>query len=84
MTDAELLALDLSNLKRDAPFLITGVSQSQFSIARHYGGCTFQGYSYTYLPDSDELIRKDVAKFLKKFRADVHKAPKVENGELPL
>lgn len=36
------------------------VSQTQFSIARYYGGCQYNGDSYTYLPETDELIRDDV------------------------
>ena len=68
LTEQELLSLDLSNLKRDAPFAITGVSQTQFSVARHYGGCKYNGYHYTYIPHWDELVRDDVVKFIKKLR----------------
>lgn len=53
-------------LHRKTPYLIQGVSMSQFSIARYYGGITFQGDHYDYLEDSDELIRDDVRKWLKK------------------
>lgn len=36
------------------------VSKGQFSIARHYGRIKFQGHGYTYLPESDTLVRDDV------------------------
>ena len=51
-------------LSRALPFGITNVSQSQMSIARHYGGCTWQGEKYTYMPPTDELIRDDVLHWL--------------------
>ena len=53
-------------LERSTPFCIKGVSGSQFSIARHYGGIKFQQSDYTYLPHSDELIRDDVLKWARK------------------
>ena len=70
--DADLLALQFAGLPvvQHAPFLITGVSSSIYSTARHAFGATVQGYAYTYLPDTDELIREDVAKWLRKRRAD--------------
>ena len=45
---------------------MTNVSMTQLSIARYYGGCKFQGDSYTYLPHTDELIRDDVLKWQRK------------------
>lgn len=68
LTQPEIDALQLSKLDRGAAFLIRGVSSSQLSIARHYGGCTFQGRNYTYMPLTDELIRDDVVKWLAKYR----------------
>ena len=47
-------------MSTNPPDEIHHVSQSQFSIARYYGGCTFQGASYTYDPVRDVLIRRDV------------------------
>lgn len=44
------------------PEKIYNVSQSQFSIARYYGGITFNGKEYVYDPIEDVLIRKDVVK----------------------
>lgn len=68
LTEQEIAALQFSTLDRAAPFAISAVSNSQLSIARHYGGCTFQGRQYTYLPLTDELIRDDVVKWLTKYR----------------
>lgn len=87
LTEEELSALDLSDLKRDAPFIIQGVSRSMFSVARHYMGCTFQGYFYGYVPPTDELIRSDVIKWLGKRRATLKKASKAireSSKQLPL
>jgi len=53
-------------LHRKTPFGITGVSNTQFSIARHFGGITFQGDIYVYNPVTDELIRGDVLKWASK------------------
>lgn len=44
------------------PEEIHNVSQSQFSVARHYGGCTFHGAHYTYDADRDVLVRDDILK----------------------
>ncbi len=44
----------------NAPDEIHHVSQSQFSIARHYGGCRADGHYYYYDPAHDSLIRDDV------------------------
>jgi hypothetical protein len=36
------------------------VSQTQLSIARHYGGANINSTYYVYLPDTDELVRHDI------------------------
>lgn len=64
MTDLEIAALNESNQHRDTPFIIGNVSHTQLSIARRYGGCNYQGRAYTYLPETDELIRGDVLRWL--------------------
>lgn len=46
--------------KQAAPERIYGVSQSQFSIARYYGGCKAYGVDYHYDANSDSLIRMDI------------------------
>jgi hypothetical protein len=53
-------------LHRRTPYGMTNVSMTQLSIARYYGGCTYQGESYIYLPHTDELIRADVLKWKRK------------------
>ena len=53
------------------PEEIHGVSQSQFSIARHYGGITFNGTPYIYDPVRDVLIRGDL--FTRPERGLLHK-----------
>lgn len=65
LSDDEVEALQTSALSRDAPYLVTGVSRSQFSLARHYGGIRYNGQHYTYIPPTDELIRADVLKWVK-------------------
>jgi hypothetical protein len=58
-------------VKPEAPALAyRDVSNTQLSIARHYGGCTVNGASYYYYPDTDELIRHDVFRWVEKRRAD--------------
>lgn len=51
-----------ATLPADAPYAITGVSQTQFSLARHYGAIKYGGYRYTYIAEHDELVRDDVLK----------------------
>ena len=68
LTVEEIEALQSSRLSRETPYLIEGVSRTQLSIARHYGGIKFQGAQYDYLPDTDELIRDDVRKWIAKNR----------------
>lgn len=41
---------------------IHNVSATQFSIARHFGGCTVNGVYYYYDPRDDTLTREDVLK----------------------
>ena len=58
------------------PDEIHGVSQSQFSVARHYGGITFNGAHYTYIPHEDKLVRDDILKARAKAAKDAKKAEK--------
>lgn len=44
------------------PEEIHGVSKSQFSIARYYGGIKYNGTVYVYDPTRDVLIRADLLK----------------------
>jgi hypothetical protein len=68
LTEDEIEALQTSGLHTKTPYLIQGVRQSQLSIARFSGSCQFNGDHFTYLPDTDELIRDDVRKFIAKRR----------------
>lgn len=56
------------HLHRRTPYAIMNVLQTQFSIARHYGGITYNGDGYVYLPEHDQLIRDDVFKLVMKLR----------------
>ena len=58
-----LVGLEKCPLPRTTPFGITNVRMTQFSIARFYGRINFNGESFTYLPDTDELIRNDVLRW---------------------
>ena len=51
-----------------APEEIHGISNSQLSVARHFGGCKYMGASYHYDSSQDALIRMDV--WLKRMRED--------------
>lgn len=64
LTDDELDAVQASGLDPFTPYVIQGVSVGQFSIARHFGGCTYSGRFYCYVPTTDELIREDVVKWV--------------------
>jgi len=60
------LGVEACGLQRRTPYGMTNVSMTQLSIARHFGGCKYQGDFYTYLPHTDELIRNDVLKWQQK------------------
>lgn len=57
------------------PEIIHNVSTTQFSIARHYGGCTINGVYYLYDPRDDTLTREDV------FKARVAEAKKAAKAK---
>lgn len=76
LTQAELEALQASDLPRDTPLVLRKVSHSYFSTARLCGGCKINGNHYTYVPTTDELIRDDVVKFLAKLRRKPKQAAK--------
>jgi hypothetical protein len=70
ITDEEREALTKSDLPTDNPFLIGYASSGFFSIARHFGGIKYNGSHYMYFPDTDELVRDDVLRWLKKYRKE--------------
>lgn len=69
----------------DAPERILHIRQTQFSIARFYGGCTFKGHHYVYNPQDDSLTRYDIfqaeAKKRREEKAAERKAKRGEKGE---
>jgi hypothetical protein len=71
ITDLDLIGCDLPT---DSPYVINGVMNMQFSIARFYGGVKFNGYSYTYSPVDDQLVRRDVLAWITKQRKAAAKA----------
>jgi hypothetical protein len=82
ITEDQIALLDLSGLHRGAPFLIDGVLNSQFSIARFYGGIRYNGEHYTYLPGADQLVRDDVLlAWLKKIEGKPNKPAEPENTQ---
>jgi hypothetical protein len=87
LTDEEEDALRTCGLHTNTIYVIRGVMNTQFSIARHYGGCKIGNDYYTYLPPTDELIRDDVHRWLiKRRKAAAEAKAKVkridEQGEL--
>jgi hypothetical protein len=56
------------SLHKRAPYSICGISHGFFSLARMYGGMTYQGCRYTYFPAHDECVRDDVIKIVAKRR----------------
>lgn len=65
------------------PIVITNVSTSYFSVARHYGGATIQGESYIYCPVRDVLIKRDWWKIYKRLQWDDFLAA-VKSGQKPV
>lgn len=67
-----------------APERIYNWLDSQLSIARHYGGCTFNGADYVIAYDEEghPLVRKDV-KFPRKAKATEKQKPVSGPPELP-
>lgn len=86
VTDDEQTMLMIQGIDRNPPPIIARASESFFSVARHYGGCTIEGKLYTYFPATDELIRDDVLRAVTKMRKDAAKvardAAKAKQREL--
>ena len=80
LTDSELAACQV--LHTEAPYLIGNVSEGFFSVARHYGGMTFQDCRYVYIPATDELVREDVHRFVEKLRKPKKARTRGKQGEL--
>ena len=74
----------IQSLPRDTPYVIRGISRGMFSLARHYGGMTYQGKSYEYRAETDECVRRDVVKFVAKLRKEKPvETAKAEQDEFP-
>ena len=63
-TPEDLAAVDRLLKPQGPPERIYGWLNSQLSVARHYGGMTYQGHDYqiAYLEDKQPLVRVDVIK----------------------
>lgn len=55
------------------------ISTTQLSIARHYGGCRFNGVEYIYDPTTDTLIRGDVLQREQRAKREEEKAKRAES-----
>jgi len=69
LSPAEVEAIQ--HLHRSTPYLINNVSHGMLSVARYFGGCKYQGATYTYMPATDELVRRDVVVFIGKMRRKI-------------
>ena len=76
-----LSGLALCPLHKNSPFGIRNVSQTQFSIARHFGGIKYNEYGYSYLPLTDELIRDDVLSWKRKRKRESRKKAPVSSTQ---
>jgi hypothetical protein len=66
----------------DRPERIYHVSQTQLSIARHYGGAKVFGAEYVYDPTTDTLIRSDVLQREQKAKRDAEREARREAKRL--
>lgn len=82
LTDEEKSALQQSDLPGETPFMFGNVTPSQLSIARYSMGCRYNGSVYEYIPQTDELIREDVMKWIKNFRASIKKGDAPEQNDI--
>lgn len=81
LTPDDLAYIELLDTSRDAPYLIMGVSNSQFSVARHFGGITYQGVGYVYIPTTDELIRRDALALVERRRREAEKTKRADEKQ---
>jgi hypothetical protein len=61
-----LAGVESCGLHKKTPYGISPVKGTQFSIARHYGGIKYNGDSYSYFYETDELVRDDVLEWKRK------------------
>lgn len=87
MTDLERLDALISG-KPESPERIYGWLDTQMSIARHYGGLTYQGQSYRIAAHEDgqplvrwDVIKREEAEAKAREKAERH-AAKAKQGDL--
>lgn len=70
--------MDLSKVEKISPecWLV-----SQFSIARHYGGCTINGKKFVIDPDTNYLVREDIYKRELKDKKKIDQVMKAERQQ---
>lgn len=81
ITDEELAWLEKQPAWITAPLAITDHHSSFFILAKHTGSCKISGELYTYLKDTDELIRDDILKLVNRRRREAKKAKIKEEDE---
>lgn len=52
------------------PLAYANVTDTQLSVARHFGGASINNRAFYYVAETDELLRADVFKWLERRRAD--------------
>lgn len=75
----------IQHLHRETPYAIYHVSEGMFSLARYYGGITYNDSHYRYIPEHDACVRDDVWRLVEKLRKlerKKAKTPKVEQPQL--
>lgn len=86
MIDEQIAELDrlIAGKPELPPARIYGWLNTQMSIARFYGGMTYQGhrYSIAYGEPGDPLVRDDVLKREAKTKRDAEKAQRLADKEL--
>ncbi len=95
MSDSELTMEQWQKLLTICPIVCSGkihtggflacshVSQTQFSIARHFGGCTIKGREFIYLPEHDMLVRADFHAWAMRNRNRVLDDAAAGSGDMP-
>ena len=83
LTPDELDAVQSSGLDPFTPYVIEDVSMKPLRtllpglnllIGQYYGGCTYGGREYYYIPTTDELIREDVVRWIMARRKEAQRA----------
>ena len=78
-TPAEQLALQVQ-FGFNTVLAYQQISCTQLSLGR-FGGCNVNGHRFDYLPHTDELVRADAVKFLRRLRAAEAKAARLTQAQ---